>query len=424
MNTPIPHDIPLPLPAAEAFLKVLLVLSFIAHILFVNLMVGGAILTFYYEWRGRARSYYDDLAHFVAQTITVNKSLAVVLGVAPLLLINVLYTVWFYAANALTGIAWIMIIPMVATAFILTYLHKYSWRRLQKRKALHLSILGVAILIFLTIPLIFLVNINLMLFPEKWIEVRGFLSALNLPSVFARYFHFLAASIATTALFLVGMFKTSWLSSSPQLVERRAQLQKDFYRLAFVVSALQFVIGPTVLFTLPRIGWSPILFIALGIGIFFAVWAMFLMIREMGDEAVGRRLVPIASLLGLTIVCMASARHFYRDSALAAHKEAVRAKTAEYQKLVDEAKQNVSVASDGPERAKQLFQSCTACHGLENRLVGPPLREIQKLYKGNPEGIVAWAKAPGKKRADYPQMPPMGLPDADLKVIAEYLLSL
>jgi cytochrome c len=65
-----------------------------------------------------------------------------------------------------------------------------------------------------------------------------------------------------------------------------------------------------------------------------------------------------------------------------------------------------------------------ACHGLEKRVVGPPWREIQKLYKDNPSGIVAWAKAPGKKRSDYPQMPPMALPDEDLKIIAEYVLKL
>jgi cytochrome c len=52
------------------------------------------------------------------------------------------------------------------------------------------------------------------------------------------------------------------------------------------------------------------------------------------------------------------------------------------------------------------------------------LNEIVKIYEGNAAGIVAWAKAPGKKRADYPQMPPMSLPDEDLKAIADYILSI
>lgn len=40
--------------------------------------------------------------------------MAVVLGVAPLLLINVLYTIHFYIANALTGTAWILLVPGIA----------------------------------------------------------------------------------------------------------------------------------------------------------------------------------------------------------------------------------------------------------------------------------------------------------------------
>jgi cytochrome c len=43
-SLPIPRDIPLPLPANAHFLEVLLIIAFITHILFVNLMVGGSIL--------------------------------------------------------------------------------------------------------------------------------------------------------------------------------------------------------------------------------------------------------------------------------------------------------------------------------------------------------------------------------------------
>ncbi len=177
MNSPVPHDIPLPLPAPEGFLKTLLVLAFVAHILFVNLMVGGAILCLFYEIRGRTNRLYDELAYFIAQTITVNKSMAVVLGVAPLLLINLLYTVWFYSANALTGSIWILVVPSVAAAFLLTYLHKYTWQYLNEQKALHISIMAAAVAVFLFIPLVFLANVNLMLFPDRWSQVKGFVSS-------------------------------------------------------------------------------------------------------------------------------------------------------------------------------------------------------------------------------------------------------
>ena len=49
---PVPRDIPLPLPAPEPVLVGVLIVFFLMHIVFVNFMVGGALLTLYYEIRG------------------------------------------------------------------------------------------------------------------------------------------------------------------------------------------------------------------------------------------------------------------------------------------------------------------------------------------------------------------------------------
>lgn len=66
----------------------MLVFSFILHIIFIHLMIGGSILTLWSQWKGLKDPKYDTFTHEIAKTITVNKSLAVVLGVAPLLSIN------------------------------------------------------------------------------------------------------------------------------------------------------------------------------------------------------------------------------------------------------------------------------------------------------------------------------------------------
>ena len=195
ISTPLPKDIPLELPLPEWLLVGLLVFAFLAHIVFINLMLGGSILTLWSQIKGLKNKEYDTFAHEIAKTITVNKSMAVVLGVAPLLCINTLYTIYFYSANALTGFVWILIIPLVIIAFLLTYLHKFSWESMENNKRLHISIMAAAVGVFLFIPLIFLTNVNLMMFPEKWGTVHGFLEALVLPNVFPRYFEFLGACL-------------------------------------------------------------------------------------------------------------------------------------------------------------------------------------------------------------------------------------
>lgn len=426
-SVPIPHDIPLPLPAPEPLLVVLLVFSFLVHIIFVNLMFGGSILTLVFEWMGLKRPGYDDLAKEIAKTVTVNKSLAVVLGVAPLLLLNVLYTVYFYSANAMTGIAWIAVIPLVTMAFLLLYLHKYSWQRMARHKGIHLMMIAAACLIFLAIPLVFLTNINLMLFPERWADVKGFLSALMLPNVLPRYLHFIAASMAVTSLFLVGWFgrkRFRFQEKVPALP--LPGVKKMLYSIALGVTGAQFIIGPLVYLTLPSHGVSGHMNLVILTGIATAIPAMVWMWREVDGSAehIGQHLMKIAIALTVTVVCMGTGRHLYREEALGPHKQAMAEKTQAYMARVASAKEGLPVEVDagGLSGEKVFKQYCVACHAEDKRLVGPPVNEIRGFYVGNPQGIVDWVRAPGRRREDYPPMPAMPLPEDELRAVADFLL--
>lgn len=338
---PVPRDIPLPLPAPEPLLVAVLVVFFLLHIVFVNFMVGGALLTLYYELRGLKQKTYDALAYAIAGTITANKSLAVVLGVGPLLAINTIYTVYFYTANALTGAFWISIVPLVVLAFVLTYIHKYLWHKMERLKALHVALGVAACLLFLFIPLIFLTNINLMLFPEKWGGVQGFLSALTLPNVFPRYVHFVLACPAMTGLFLVWLFRRRSEAEAAAIGFTRAELVRTGYLWAFWPTAAQFVIGPIALLTLPHTQ-MPLnaVWAVFGIAILVALGMTHMIFAETRRpaETIGRRFVPISLLMLVVVGLMGVGRHLYREAAVTPHRELVRAKTEDYMRRVAEAK--------------------------------------------------------------------------------------
>lgn len=435
-QTPIPKNIPLPLPLPEWLLVGVLVFSFLVHILFVNLMVGGTLLTFLSQLKGLKEPDYDTLAHEIAKTITVNKSMAVVMGVAPLLAINTLYTVYFYSANALTGLFWISIIPLVTVAFLLTYPHKYLWDKLKDNKGLHISMIGVAAGIFLFIPLIFLTNINLMLYPEKWGSVQGFASALFLQNVFPRYFHFIFASLAATGLFLFYYFGRKEFRFEEKFTTLdRYEVRKRMYSLAFMATLLQFVAGPLVLLTLPSkaISWSLILVIGFGasLGLISLVWMWKGLTGP--KEEIGKDFLKVTVTLGFVVVLMGSGRHIVRANALNPHIAMVAEKTAEYEKLVKEAQKadSSSKGSKGSDpqndavHGEEVFnQNCAACHQRNVKLVGPPVLEMVKIYRNDPNGLKAWIRNPGKKRDGYPQMPGFAqLPDKDLESLSKYILS-
>ncbi len=430
VNWPLPLDIPLPLPADTVLLQALLVFLFLWHILFVNLMLGGSLLTVAFELLGRRRPDFDVLARAIAGTVTVNKSLAVVMGVGPLLGINVLYTVYFYTANSLTGGAWIALVPLITLAFLITYAHKYTWDRLAHAKGLHIALGMAGAALFLVIPLVFLANVNLMLFPGRWNEVSGFLSALVLPNVWPRYFHFVTASVAISGLFLLMFFLRAGcpIEEKLQTLDRNA-LRRLFYGIALGASALQLLFGPLVLLTLPGQGMSWTLIGIISIGVVLALWAMSLMWGEITTERT--RLMPRAalvfSLITLTAFAMGYGRHVYREQAVAEHRTRMEAHTRDMGWLAAAAQWREAT---GQQRTvtplgQRIFEStCAACHARERTLVGPSLLEIASLYAENPAGIAAWTAAPGRKREDFPPMPAFRLGDEKLLAVAGYMLDL
>jgi cytochrome c len=76
-----------------------------------------------------------------------------------------------------------------------------------------------------------------------------------------------------------------------------------------------------------------------------------------------------------------------------------------------------------PARGKEVFETvCMTCHRMDERLVGPPLRIVLPKYEGKMEELVAFIRNPVKVNPEYPPMPNPGLPLADIRAVAAYLL--
>lgn len=428
----IGKDVTLPLPLPEWLLIVVLILMFLVHLLFINLMVGGTILSFIYEILGKKNRDYITLSEEIGKTITVNKSLAVVMGVAPLLAINTLYTKFFYTANSLTGLVWLLVVPLVIISFLLVYLHKYTFKVLEQRPRLHLAILGAALALFLFIPFIFLTNINLMLFPDKWAVVRGFWDALLTPAVFTRYFHFVNASLAITGLFLVRYIgRKKYLFEDKFNTISRKELQRQFYKIAFYANLAQFVIGPINLLALPSIGMkADTLFTIIG-GAIIAIVPTYYLWKEItaSTENVGKYFIRIVVFFSITVLFMGTGRHLYRANAVRPYQVEMKKNTDNYLAKLKVAQQEAKAkaAEDAKKgvSGKALFESkCVMCHAPNQALVGPSVKEIVGIYNGNSQGMKNWIDTPGKKRANSAQMPAFKgqFNDTEMEALVKYIL--
>ncbi|HXK62076.1 MAG TPA: cytochrome c, partial [Acidobacteriota bacterium] len=343
-----------------------------------------------------------------------------------LLTISVLYTAQFYSSSTLLGHAWLMVIPLVILAFLFAYAHKYSWTRLEGSKGFHLTLGGVACVLFLSVPLIFLTNINLMLYPEHWKSVHSFWNALWLPNVLPRYFHFLMATLALTGLFFVYYFgrKGEDLNSGNL---KSTDVVRSFYGIALGATSAQVLAGLLVFLTLPAHVVSLSLILLLGLVLALVPVALLWLWREVTAEVPGRRFARIVLLLTSVVVLMVLARHEIRETAVAPHRALVMAKTAEYQRRLVEAHDYLLIPGGlggAPASPGSLVfdRRCASCHAFDRRLVGPPMNEALTPYRGNPRDLMNWIVRPGRRRPEYPPMPPQEIPQDELQQLVEFVL--
>lgn len=306
-----PAELPLPMPLPLA--KLALVAAFLLHIVFVNLMVGGTLIALHAHWASRHEPALRTFAAQLISTVTVHKSVAVVLGVGPLLLISIAYTTPFYTSSALIAPAWLSVLPLVTLAFLLLYAYKYGfegWGLARPRAHAATGLGAAACLLF--IPLIYLTNTQLMLDAEAMARMPGFFEAMvKVGNVFPRYVHFLLASLALTGIWIALWWDRA---GSPLPPDERPAIVRHGTSWALGATALQFLAGPVVLFTLPAGGLTGWVALLLALGVVAGLGAVFLMADTLRGA---NRMKQAAALIALTVVSMGGARHLIREALLA-----------------------------------------------------------------------------------------------------------
>jgi hypothetical protein len=108
---------PAGIPSHPLVFQVLMVFTWIFHILFVNIALGSAAMALI-GFRRRIDPHWQRLSMAMTKVAKVSVSLLVVLGVAPLLFTQVIYDPQWYTSNVLSA-SW-------AIAFIFTLIVGYS----------------------------------------------------------------------------------------------------------------------------------------------------------------------------------------------------------------------------------------------------------------------------------------------------------
>jgi len=201
---------PAGIPFYPIVFQLLMVLTFSLHIIFVNFALGGAVLALWGKFN--ANPHALRLSKALARATTTNISIAITLGVAPLLFVQVIYDPFWYVANTISAWWTLLFLVFVTMAFIFTYTFYLTGKSSEKGGNVFWII--VALISILLAALTIHGMSEEQLHPEKWKEWLTKAGTLKTSGdtlyaiLIPRLTHFIVPSFAITGIYLM---LYSWL---------------------------------------------------------------------------------------------------------------------------------------------------------------------------------------------------------------------
>jgi len=350
-------DLLLAKPLPEAWLQGLLFFAFTLHLLFVLITLGTAILAVFFfvdfHWGGRSRELLLDRR--ILRTFMAHKSLAVVLGVAPLLLMQVAFATSFFTATNLLAPYWMFFIALLIIAFLSFDILGHG---IETHHRYHLAIALLALAALLLVPGILVAVLATAENSGQWLAIAK--GGFRLPGPLAwhwlfRFLHILGASLVMGAVF-------HYFFTAKAATGRAALLP---WISAGVL--LQVPLG-LLLYTSLLVKPDPIIQAVLVVGVVGAVlllWVIFGAVRQ-GAPLTLRTVLPLVMLV---LVAMLLTRQLLQNKQLLPLEKTVAANAREYGQVLEphvaEALSAYRTALPfSYNNAETIFlQSCAFCHG-------------------------------------------------------------
>jgi hypothetical protein len=322
MTPVIPLADPLPQPAPPLLLWALLQLTFLLHLLAMNLVLGGSLLALHWRLSRRPEDARPRaaLVAFFERALPVAIAAAVTLGVAPLLFLQVLYGRLFFTSSILMAWLWLAIVPLVILAYCGAYLLAFRGEALRGRGR---ALAGAVTILFAAVAFLQVSNATRSIRPDTFLDAyrasaRGL--ALNLadPTFWPRYAHVLLGAVAVAALG-AAVYGAVRRARDPELGDWAIRRGTIVYGLATGVNVF---VGLLFLLALPRsvlvrlAGGDTRAMTLLALGILLAMATAGTALLALGVKNPVRVTWAQAGLLGATLVVMVLLRDEVRTIAL------------------------------------------------------------------------------------------------------------
>ena len=322
MASLIPAPEPIPLPAPVWLLQALLFITFVLHIVPMNMTLGGLVILAHGEMSGRMS---EPLRRWITSYLPVTVAFTVTTGVAPLLFLQVLYGQLFFPAAVIIAWAWFAVIIALLLGYYGVYAYVLASDRLGRWKGW--VIIGSTAL-FLYVAFAFNNVITLMSTPFRWWELwqeRNPSVHFNLniwePTLFPRFGHFVLGAIAVAGL-IAALYGSILLRKDE---EAGKELVRNGVSWFVGATVLNYFVGAVFLFTHEQPVWRA--FIGNDILATILIWGgvalsvvalIFAILARKVEQPFSFTVIATAATL-LTIVTMAGVKFTVRSLLIARH---------------------------------------------------------------------------------------------------------
>lgn len=314
MNHLIPQPDALGVPSPPVVFQFLYILTFVLHLIFMNYVLGGMLIITIHEWIFGKNPNANLANRIMIRVMPVNLSLAITMGVAPLLFVQVLYGQFFYTANIMMGGYWLAIIALVTTAFYMIYImivkrppdNQPNW--ITRFGTLFNSVL------FLTVAFLFTNNAVLTENPQYWpaIYAKETNFIVDDATLWPRYLHNLFGAVAVAGLWCaaIGNYQRK---RYPERNETGLWMIKNGLHWSAAATAFAIILGFVYLFAIGMgtermsafmkvgvhfIGWS----ISVMTAVFLIVFIVMAMLKPENSKLLwGAIGMSIVTLIGMVM---------------------------------------------------------------------------------------------------------------------------
>lgn len=422
-------------------LHYILILIQFLFIPFISILFVGTVLSIYFRNKGftEGNKEYLLFSKNLIDTVTINKSIGIILGIVPLLVSLLIFVQLLHATNAFAVVYILISFLFIALGVLFIYTYRYSvlfsniFENLKdinienpevrneigsfRESSRHLSsrsgIYGI-ILVFLS--LYFFITGQTTVTYDLGAGDNAIFALFSLMTII-RFLEFISGATALTgaAVLFVNFYWDGgkiFSSETYKLLVRKLGLYFSFS------GSLALPVFLTIdILALPGkiVSGSLITYSILGlILLFISYHFIYAMIRNSDFKFSGQLFfIFLFALFAFIIKDQLAMSNATKPNAVIL--------AAEYNnylvKLKGEDKAGAQVSGE------QVYKNiCSSCHSFDHKIVGPPYKETLPKYEGKINQLVAFIRNPVKKNPNYPPMPNPGLKPNEAQAVAEYIL--